>query len=213
MTQAHRRGVHWDDAYRTRGFEGVSWFQPEPTMSLALVDALEVGHDAALIDVGGGASTFVDHLVRRGYRDVTVLDISAAALEEGRERLSDSTAVTWVHEDLLSWRPQRRFDVWHDRAVFHFLTDPEERRRYLGLLADTVMVGGTVIMATFAEDGPESCSGLPVARYSAAQLTEEIGHLCEIVFTKREMHVTPDGALQPFTWVAGTRVGESAGAG
>jgi SAM-dependent methyltransferase len=132
-----------------------------------------------------------------------VLDISQTALEKGRERLGAEAPVTWVHQDLLSWRPPRSFDVWHDRAVFHFLTDPEERRRYLGLLGQAVVPGGALIMGTFAEDGPEFCSGLPVSRYSPTELTEELGRLCEIVVTKREVHVTPAGALQPFTWVAG----------
>jgi SAM-dependent methyltransferase len=203
MAQAQGRGAHWDDVYRARGAETVSWFQPEPTMSLALLDALGVGPDAAVIDIGGGASTLVDHLVRRGYGDVTVLDVSAAALEEARDRVGADAPVTWVREDLLSWRPRRRFDVWHDRAVFHFVTDPEERRRYLGLLGEAVGPDGALIMGTFAEDGPEVCSGLSVSRYSPVELTEQLGPRCEVVLAKREVHVTPAGALQPFTWVAG----------
>jgi SAM-dependent methyltransferase len=209
MGQGQGRAAHWDDAYRSRGVEGVSWFQPEPTVSLALLDALKVGPEAAVIDIGGGASTLVDQLVRRGYQDLAVLDISAGALEEGRARVGDDAPVTWVHEDVLSWQPERTFDLWHDRAVFHFLIDPQERRRYLSLLAETIEEGGGLIMGTFAEDGPEFCSGLPVSRYSAAELTEMLGGLCDIAQTKREVHVTPAGSLQPFTWVAGTKLGAS----
>jgi SAM-dependent methyltransferase len=213
MARAQGREAHWDDAYRTRGVEGVSWFQPEPTTSLALLDALGIGPEFAVLDVGGGASTLVEHLVRRGYRDVTVLDISTAALNEGRERVGPDAPVTWLHSDLLTWRPARRYGVWHDRAVFHFLTETEERQRYLGLLDEAVVPGGALIMATFAEDGPELCSGLPVARYSAPELTQELGPRCEILVTTREVHVTPAGTLQPFTWLAGRVAGGSSGSG
>jgi SAM-dependent methyltransferase len=207
MAAAKEPAAHWDDAYRSAGVESVSWYEPEPTMSLALIDALGVGPDDAVLDVGGGASTLVDHLVGRGFHDVTVLDVSAVALEEGQARMGADTPVGWLREDLLSWRPPRPYALWHDRAVFHFLTDPDPRRRYFGVLGDAVPPGGAVIIATFAEDGPEMCSGLQVARYSAAQLVEELGPLFQPLVTKREVHVTPAGALQPFTWVAG-RVAE-----
>jgi hypothetical protein len=212
MAAPHERAAHWDDAYRALGVESVSWFEPEPTMSLALLDALGVGADDAVLDVGGGASTLVDHLMVRGYGDVTVLDVSVVALDEGRTRVGPDRPVGWLREDLLSWRPPRRYDLWHDRAVFHFLTDPADRRRYLGVLSDGVSAGGSVIMGTFAEDGPESCSGLPVARYSAADLCGELGPFFQPLVCKREVHVTPTGALQPFTWVAG-RLGGNGGAG
>ena len=203
MPAPHERAAHWDDAYRSLGVESVSWFEPEPTMSLAMLDALGTGPDDAVLDVGGGASTLVDNLVRRGFRDVTVLDVSVIALEEGQARVGPDAPVGWLREDLLSWHPPRRYDLWHDRAVFHFLTDPADRRRYFGVLADGVAPEGAIIMATFAEDGPESCSGLPVARYSAAELCKELGPLFQPLVTKREVHVTPTGVLQPFTWVAG----------
>ena len=203
MAAPHDRAAHWDDAYRAIGVESVSWFEPEPTMSLALLDALGTRPEDAVLDVGGGASTLVDHLVDRGFGDVTVLDVSVVALEEGRARLGPDAPVGWLREDLLSWRPPRRYDIWHDRAVFHFLSDPADRRRYLGVLADGVAAGGAVIIGTFAEDGPQSCSGLPVARYSAADLCQELGPLFQPLVCKREVHVTPTGVLQPFTWVAG----------
>jgi SAM-dependent methyltransferase len=203
MAAPPERAAHWDDAYRAQGVQSVSWFEPEPTMSLALLDALGIGTDDAVLDVGGGASTLVDHLVGRGFGDVTVLDVSTVALEEGQARVGPDTPVGWLREDLLSWRPPRHYDLWHDRAVFHFLTDPADRRRYLGVLADGVAPGGAVIIGTFAEDGPESCSGLRVARYSGADLCAELGPRFQALVTKREVHVTPTGVLQPFTWVAG----------
>ena len=203
MAAPHDRAAHWDDAYRAIGVESVSWFEPEPTMSLALLEALGTRPEDAVLDVGGGASTLVDHLVDRGFRDVTVLDVSIVALEEGQARLGTNARVGWLREDLLSWRPPRHYDVWHDRAVFHFLSDPADRRRYLGVLTDGVAAGGAAIIGTFAEDGPESCSGLPVARYSAADLCQELGPLFQPLVCKREVHVTPTGVLQPFTWVAG----------
>jgi SAM-dependent methyltransferase len=203
MVAPHDRAAHWDDAYRALGVENVSWFEPEPTMSLALLDALGTRPEDAVLDVGGGASTLVDHLVDRGFGDVTVLDVSVVALQEGQARVGPDARVGWLREDLLSWRPPRRYDVWHDRAVFHFLTDPADRRRYLGVLADSVAAGGAVIIGTFAADGPQSCSGLPVARYSPADLCQELGPLFQPLACKREVHVTPTGVLQPFTWVAG----------
>jgi len=140
-----------------------------------------------------------------------VLDVSIVALEEGQARLGTNARVGWLREDLLSWRPPRHYDVWHDRAVFHFLSDPADRRRYLGVLTDGVAAGGAAIIGTFAEDGPESCSGLPVARYSAAGLCEELGPLFRPLVCKREVHVTPTGVLQPFTWVAGRMAEGTAG--
>jgi SAM-dependent methyltransferase len=203
MAAPHERAAHWDDAYRAIGVESVSWFEPEPTMSLALIDALGTGPDDAVLDVGGGASTLVDHLLDGGYRDVTVLDVSVVALDQGRARVGPDAPVGWLREDLLSWRPPRRYDLWHDRAVFHFLTDPADRRRYLAVLGDSLAPGGAVIVGTFAADGPEKCSGLAVARFSPAALCEELGPLFQPLVTKREVHVTPTGVLQPFTWVAG----------
>jgi len=203
MAAPHERAAHWDDAYRGLGVESVSWFEPEPTMSLALLDALRIGPGEAVLDVGGGASALVDYLVDRGFRDVTVLDVSAVALDEGHARVGPDAPVAWLREDLLSWRPPRRYDLWHDRAVFHFLIDPADRRRYCGVLADATAPGGAVVVGTFAEDGPESCSGLPVARYGASDLCDELGPRFQPLVSKREVHVTPTGALQPFTWVAG----------
>lgn len=180
----------------------MSWFQTEPTMSWELTGLLGVDPAAAVIDVGGGASPFVDRLVAAGYDDVTVLDVSDAALRAAERRVGTAAGVTWLHADLLEWRPERRYDLWHDRAVFHFLTDPAERTAYRERLDEGTAAGAAVIVATFAEDGPEQCSGLPVARYSAEGLAAALGDRFRVVAERRELHRTPAGGVQPFTWIA-----------
>jgi SAM-dependent methyltransferase len=202
------RARHWDAAYAGRGARDVSWYQDAPRVSLELIDALGVGEDAAVLDVGGGASLLADELLKRGFVDVSVLDLSAAALAETRRRLADAAPVTLLQEDLLVWRPERRFDLWHDRGVFHFLVAPDDRDRYLETLQSAINVGGHLVLGTFATDGPERCSGLPVRRYSVADLTDLLGGGFEVLETRREAHVTPGGMTQPFTWVAG-RIGSA----
>lgn len=198
------RADHWEAAYSTRGVDGVSWYQAVPGVSLELVAALGVPRAGAVIDVGGGASWLVDELVARGIRDVTVLDLSASALEATRRRLPADVPVSWVEADVLVWEPERRFDLWHDRAVFHFLVAASDRERYVATMRRAVAPGGRVIVGAFAEDGPELCSGLPVCRYSGASLGAALGDAFELQETRRERHVTPRGAVQPFTWVAGS---------
>jgi SAM-dependent methyltransferase len=194
---------HWDAAYSTRGIERVSWFQAVPETSLELVHALDILADAAVIDVGGGASFLVDELLDRGYGDLTVLDLSAAALEATQRRLPAGGHVEFIRADLLEWEPDRHYDLWHDRAVFHFLVDDADKDGYVATLRRAVEPGGKVIVGTFAEDGPETCSGLPVDRYSTADLVAALGDGFDVLETRRERHVTPRGAVQPFTWVAG----------
>jgi 2-polyprenyl-3-methyl-5-hydroxy-6-metoxy-1,4-benzoquinol methylase len=167
-----------------------------------LIERLNVASDAAIIDIGGGASLLVDALLERGFRDVSVLDVSETALGTVRQRLGTGAPGSLLHQDLLAWKPERHFDLWHDRAVFHFLVDPSERRRYIDTVRSALCPGGAVIIATFALDGPESCSGLPVARYSSADLTEILGPEFEVIEQTREEHVTPGGVTQPFTWLA-----------
>lgn len=196
------RERHWDNAYVTRGAEGVSWFQTEPSVSLELINTLDVDKHAGIIDVGGGASCLVDRLVADGWQDLAVLDISAAALETARGRVASNAPVTWIHEDLLTWSPQRRYGLWHDRAVLHFLVDPAERSAYLHVMCSAIKPGGALILATFAPDGPESCSGLPVRRYAADDLMDLLGDSFEIVESRRHEHITPTGASQAFTWIA-----------
>ena len=204
MSAPGDRADHWDATYTERGAEDVSWFQSEPHTSLALFDALGVRRDAAVIDVGGGASALVDRLVTHGYVDLTVLDISPVALDLARDRVGDAAKVEWVVSDVLTWAPDRRYDLWHDRAVFHFLTDPDDRAAYLATLTEVVPTGA-VILATFAPDGPDTCSGLPVARYGPDELADLLPDV-EVVEARRDVHVTPGGVEQPFTFVAARRV-------
>jgi SAM-dependent methyltransferase len=197
-----QRSQHWDAAYEMCGATGVSWFQPVATVSVELIERLGTPKDASLIDIGGGASLLVDTLIGRGFSDLTVLDVSKSALNAVRERLGPTNSVALLHEDLLDWKPERRFDLWHDRAVFHFLVEGDDREKYLRTLRSALRPGGAVVMATFALDGPEYCSGLPVARYSCADLAEILGSDFVIVEQLREEHFTPAGAIQPFTWMA-----------
>lgn len=205
---------HWDDRYRTVGSTQVSWYQPRPETSLRMIQSV-IGApvDAAIVDVGGGASTLVDALVSDGHRDVTVVDISAQALQESAVRLaleaSDPEAghatVHWIQADIREWEPEAMYDLWHDRAVYHFLTEPTDQQHYWSVVRDHVRVGGHVVMATFAEDGPTMCSGLPVQRYSAEELLEAMGEGFALVASAREMHRTPSGGEQAFTWVVARR--------
>ena len=196
------RAEHWDRTYADRGTTGVSWFQAVPAPSLHMIDVLGIAPTARVIDVGGGAASLVDQLIARGFTDLTVLDISEVPLTAARARVGDQAPVSWMHEDVLTWRPRQRFDLWHDRAVFHFLVDPADQQRYLATVRATVAPAGAVIIATFAPDGPDHCSGLPVTRYSAEDLIALLGNAFMVVDTSREEHITPAGARQPFTWVA-----------
>jgi trans-aconitate methyltransferase len=202
---------HWDEAYASRGVEGVSWFEPEPRTSLELIEALGVASDAAVLDVGAGASLLADRLVERGLTDVTVVDVSAVVLERVRARLPSTTPVRLVHVDLLTWRPERLYDLWHDRAVLHFLVDEDARAAYLRTLRAALAPGAAVVVGTFAPDAPDRCSGLPVRRYSTNDLVEVLGTEFELVEARREEHVTPRGTVQPLTWVAGRLAGASGG--
>jgi trans-aconitate methyltransferase len=200
-------GRYWNERYEQIGAEHVSWFQARPSMSLALIDTLGVGPGTPAIDVGGGSSSLVDELIARGFADVAVLDVSRTALHLARGRLADPDAVTWIEADLLSWSPTRRWGLWHDRAVFHFLTAPAERASYLRQLARALAPNGAFVIATFAPDGPAQCSGLSVTRYDADTLTSTITAVfsnATIVATRSETHITPSGTTQPFTWIAGT---------
>ena len=196
------RAERWDAAYEQRGVDGVSWYQSVPTVSLKLIEQLGVPPEAAVIDVGGGASLLADNLVRRGFSDVTVLDISGSALDASRQRTSTGASITFMQADLLAWRPSRRYDLWHDRAVYHFLVADEDREAYARTLRQAIVPDGLVILATFAPDGPSTCSGLPVRRYSADGLAEIFGGAFGVVESLREEHITPRGTMQPFTWVA-----------
>ncbi|RUM27594.1 class I SAM-dependent methyltransferase [Rhizobium vallis] len=192
---------HWDEVYRTKAANSVSWYQPTPEPSLRALEELQLPATAALIDVGGGASSLADRLLERGWFDLTILDIAAPALDVAKARLQgDAGRVAWIVADVTEWRPGRRYDVWHDRAVFHFLTEPEQRLAYRHALETGTAPGSVVIIATFAPDGPERCSGLPVQRYDAAALAVEFGSAFALERDWREEHTTPGGGRQWFQW-------------
>lgn len=196
------RAAHWDTVYGSKAEDAVSWFQESPKTSLELLAALPLAPSCSLVDVGGGASRLVDALLVRGGFDVTVLDVAAEGLAHAQRRLGrQADAVHWVTADVTRWQPRVRYDVWHDRAVFHFLVDTEDREHYRAVLADAVVEGGHVVLATFAADGPEQCSGLPVQRYDADALQAELGAGWERVAARRQVHRTPWGSDQPFTWL------------
>jgi SAM-dependent methyltransferase len=194
--------AHWDAAYARRGPEGVSWFQPTAERSLRLIGSLSLAPEAPIIDAGGGASALVDALLASGARDVSVIDLSAAALAHARARLgADAERVAWIHADVRSWAPPRTHALWHDRAVFHFMATADDRDAYLRTVRAAVAPGGNVVVATFAADGPTQCSGLPVARYDAAGLAAAFGEGFRAIRSEREVHRTPSGSAQAFTWV------------
>ena len=198
--------VHWDKLYSHKPPSTLTWFQEHPAVSLALFDALGVRSDQALIDVGGGMSTLVDVLIGRGFGDVSVLDVSQTALDQARERLGTNAAlVSWLHEDVLMWQPKRRYDVWHDRALFHFLVEETQRSAYLATLYAALAPHASVVIGTFAANGPERCSGLPVARYDPDDLAQVLGPDLQIIQRRHQDHATPSGVIQPFTWIAATR--------
>jgi SAM-dependent methyltransferase len=194
--------AHWERIYRTKQPDEVSWFQREAATSLALIRRVAPQVTARIVDVGGGASTLVDGLVAAGYRGVTVLDVAPSALELARRRLGAAAHdVTWLEADVLSAGLQPgHFDVWHDRAVFHFLTSEADRAKYVEQVRMSVKLGGHMLVATFADDGPTHCSGLPVVRYSADALHHEFGSAFRLLESVREEHVTPSGSKQAFVY-------------
>jgi 2-polyprenyl-3-methyl-5-hydroxy-6-metoxy-1,4-benzoquinol methylase len=201
------RKHHWENVYVTKAEDEVSWFQAEPATSVEFIRHCGAGKNAAIIDVGGGESRLVDRLLDAGYADVTVLDLSAHALAVAKERLGERAAsITWIVADITAWTPPRRYRLWHDRAVLHFLTDPEDRRAYLRTLLRAVEPGGCVVISTFALEGPERCSGLPVVRFSAETLAAELGPRLRLVETVSEDHRTPRGISQRFQFSRFTRL-------
>lgn len=196
------RKAHWNQIYRSTSAELMSWYQREPTLSLDLIRQALPERSSAIIDVGGGASTLVDGLLAAGYRQLTVLDLSGVALATAQTRLGDAAAsVTWLEGDVLTTQfGPGEFDLWHDRAVFHFLTDLSDRQRYVAQLRHAVGRGGSLLIATFAPDAPPRCSGLDVRRYSPEELEAELGAGFHLVGSRREEHRTPGGRTQAFVY-------------
>lgn len=193
----------WDDRYATIGGSAVSWFQSSPEMSLRLIG--DVPSNAAIVDVGGGASQLAAELQRSGHSDITVVDLSAEAISQGLAHALKPHDITSIITDIRDWQPQRTFDVWHDRAAYHFLAEPSDRRGYWKMVRDHVAIGGRVVMATFAEDGPEMCSGLPVIRYSPEKLEVAMGDGFAVTHSEHQVHSTPTGGEQKFIWIVAER--------
>ncbi|MGH8090459.1 MAG: class I SAM-dependent methyltransferase [Rudaea sp.] len=193
---------HWNRVYTTRAVDAVSWYQMRPKISLELIAAADLPLHAPVIDVGGGASRLVDHLLDRGHDALTALDISAVALANARARLgADAGKIRWIEADVREFEPPQRYALWHDRAVFHFLIDPVDREKYMAVLRRSLNPRAHVVIATFALDGPPRCSGLDVAHYDAVTLHARFGGDFEMLDSRRETHITPAGAEQRFTWV------------
>jgi trans-aconitate methyltransferase len=193
------RKQHWDMTWSGKSHRETSWYQAVPTPSLEMIDHARADPAAPVIDVGGGASPLAGCLLAAGFADVTVLDISTAALEQAKEGLSeDARRVHWVEADVTRFVPDRTYALWHDRAVFHFLTDPEDRRRYANVLHAALRPGGQAIVATFAPGGPTKCSGLDIVQYSAGELADELGDDMELCEERVEYHATPAGKEQKF---------------
>ncbi|WP_378951695.1 class I SAM-dependent methyltransferase [Mesorhizobium sp. ANAO-SY3R2] len=190
---------HWENVYRSKTEDEVSWFQQTPEPSLTLIGLAGGTPDSGIIDIGAGAAHLVDALLGLGYMDVTVLDISQTALDQDRSRLGAASAkVDWICADVTSWQPMRSYDIWHDRAAFHFLTDPTDQAAYAAVLKAALKPGGGAIIGTFAPDGPEKCSGLPVVRHDADSIGKVLGADFALVDTRRHEHRTPWDSVQHF---------------
>jgi 2-polyprenyl-3-methyl-5-hydroxy-6-metoxy-1,4-benzoquinol methylase len=193
------RQAFWQNVYATKAEKEVSWFQESPAPSLDLIAATGLRSDAEIIDVGGGASRLVDSLLEKGFSRVSVLDLSANALDEAKKRLGlRAEAIDWIAADVTVWEPPKKYDLWHDRAAFHFLTEVADRNAYVVHLKNAVRAGGHVIIATFAPDGPERCSGLPIVRYDPQAVAYALGPEFGLVDSRRHDHVTPAGNTQRF---------------
>lgn len=196
-----QRTEHWNHVYKTKAADDVSWYQRTPAISLSLIQKSGMALDAGIIDVGGGASVLAENLLAAGYSRLAVLDISPAALAQSRQRMGASAAsVEWIVADITEFVPSRQFGVWHDRAVFHFLTGQSERRQYVGALTSALLPGGHAIIATFALDGPEKCSGLEVKRYDATTIAAELGKDFQLLEQVAETHHTPWDTEQRFSY-------------
>jgi 2-polyprenyl-3-methyl-5-hydroxy-6-metoxy-1,4-benzoquinol methylase len=193
---------HWEKVYRSKQPSDVSWYQPHLRLSFELIERAGVGREDSIIDVGGGASTLVDDLLNRGYRNITVLDVSSQAIDISKRRLGNiGTQVEWIAHDVTdAILPNGRYRLWHDRAVFHFLTNSEDRQAYIRQIHHALRPDGFVVISTFSLEGPHKCSGLEVCRYSAETLLAEFGDKFRLVDSRSESHLTPSHATQAFTY-------------
>jgi ubiquinone/menaquinone biosynthesis C-methylase UbiE len=193
--------AHWEQIYNTKASTDVSWYQTYPSLSLKLIEATGVKREQSIIDVGGGASVLVDCLLDEGIKKLAVLDISPSALEIAKTRLGmRAKNVEWIEADATEFQPQHQFDLWHDRAVFHFLINEEDRRKYVNVLKKTLVPGGHIIIATFAIDGPKRCSGLDTVQYDIESMSAQLGNEFELLEKLDEVHNTPGNKEQKFTY-------------
>ncbi|MEX3009381.1 trans-aconitate 2-methyltransferase [Hoeflea sp. TYP-13] len=192
--------AHWEAAYANTPAEDVSWFQSSPQCSLSLIRHTGLGRDEPIVDVGGGASTLIDHLLDDGFGDLTVVDVASTGLEQSRRRLGKKRAagVEWVVADVTTWQPMRRYRLWHDRAVLHFLTDPADQARYVKTLKKAVEPGGWAIISGFAPGGPRRCSGLDIVQHDETSLGKLLGAEFKLLEKRDETHLTPSGKEQAF---------------
>lgn len=204
------RQAHWQGVYTTKSDTEVSWYEEAPELSLTLLHEAGLIPGMSVIDIGGGASRLVDALVDAGQAHVSVLDLSSAALGAAKARLADTAHVQWVVSDVTAWTPEREYDLWHDRAAFHFLTTAVEQQAYVGVLARALKVGGKAVIGTFAMDGPEKCSGLPVTRHEPESLQAVLGEQFRLATTRRHEHTTPWGTVQKFQFSTFEKVGGQA---
>lgn len=192
---------HWETVYNTKKPTEVSWYQNDPATSLGLIVSTKINFDQKIIDVGGGASILVDTLLEKGFKDITVLDISLKAIQYAQKRLNQNAQkIKWIEADITEFEPPQRYDLWHDRAVFHFLTDLQDRKQYLRIMEKALQPDGYVIIGTFSLDGPLKCSGLDVERYDVQKMKEELGSSFELVKSVDEVHMTPWNKEQKFLY-------------
>ena len=193
------RKDHWENIYKTKSPADVSWYQPKPDISINLIEKYAPSKISPLIDVGGGASTLPDHLLQQGYKNISVLDLSSNALEHSKKRLgNNANSITWVVSDVTTFSSTKPYSLWHDRAVFHFLTDETDRKKYAAILNQSVNIGSYIIIAAFAIGGPTKCSGLEIVQYDETKLKKQLGEHFAFVEKVIEKHITPSGNEQAF---------------
>jgi cyclopropane fatty-acyl-phospholipid synthase-like methyltransferase len=198
MTNFNRK-QHWEKIYQTKQLNEVSWYQPVPDTSLKIIEKLDVSPDAKIIDVGGGDSFLVDHLLDKDFRNITVLDISSSSIERAKQRLGEiAQNVKWIVADAANFTPPEKYDLWHDRAAFHFLTDEKEISDYVETAAENMNSNGFIIIGTFSDQGPKMCSGIVVKQYSEASMTERMEKRFEKIYCTIVDHKTPSGSVQNF---------------
>lgn len=195
------RKSHWENIYQTKDLKQVSWYQPKPKTSLALISEFNLNKDAAIIDIGGGDSFLADYLLKFGCSNLTVLDISEKALEKAKARLGDDAKkIEWIVSDITKFSPSKKYDLWHDRAAFHFLTEADEIEEYVNLVSKTLKSNGKLIIGAFSENGPTKCSGIEIKQYSYENLIQLFSEHFEKLDCKYVDHETPSGSIQNFTF-------------